>query len=258
MIDHVDYHITDHCNFKCKGCNQFGPLAKEWCISYEQFCEEWQFVHDKGLKFNELRILGGETLLHPELNKLMIFLRGLYPTCSIVVYTNGILLPQRREELLPVFNQYHIRLFISVYPNMKLDYRKLVEGFELSTLMNESSFMNTCLHRNPDFDQDRAFRNCNTGSNWKCRFLYNYHLYPCSMLPNLRFLIDYYPELKNTPLGQINIEDSGIDIRTHSIDEIEAFLRSSVPACKFCNVDHAHHFRPWGITDYDIKEWVED
>ena len=94
MIEHVDYHIVDHCNYRCKGCNQFGPLGKEWYVSYDDFCKEWQTVHDKGLEIGEIRILGGETLLHPDLGELLIFLRKLYPKTSIVAYTNAILLKQ--------------------------------------------------------------------------------------------------------------------------------------------------------------------
>lgn len=257
MIGHVDYHVVDHCNFKCKGCNQFGPLAKPWCIPYDQFCEEWQFVKFKKLQIGELRILGGETLLHPRLGDLLVFLRKLFPTTSIVVYTNATLLPQQKEKLLPVFNENDICLFISAYPGLKLNYEELRQGFSRSIVGNEFFFMNTSLHRNPDFDQDEMFHNCNTGSVWCCRFLWNYHLYPCSMVPNIRFLIEHFSELKDTPLGQLNIEDNGIDIRIHSNAEIEEFLQHSIPACKFCNAINAKNFHQWGLTNYDISEWVE-
>ena len=100
MIEHIDYHIINHCNLNCAGCNQFGALAKPWFVSYEQFCEEWQLVYDKDIKIREIRILGGETLLYPDLNKLVIFLRSLFPNSSIVVYTNAILLEKRKEENL--------------------------------------------------------------------------------------------------------------------------------------------------------------
>lgn len=258
MIGHVDYHITDHCNYRCKGCNQFGPLGKEWCVPYDQFCEEWQFVHDKGLNIQEIHLLGGESLLHPELDRLLIFLRQLYPTTGIVVYTNAILLKQQKEKLLPIFNKYNICLFVSKYPNLYFDYQSLLSGFNLSTLADESSFMNVCLHKEPILDQDYAYKHCNTGTNWKCRFLKNYHLYACSMLPNLPLLINYFPELKETSLGKLNVEENGIDIRTHTNEEIEAFVNRSVPACSFCNVDKSKFFRPWAFTNYDVSEWVED
>lgn len=257
MIGHVDYHITNHCNLNCAGCNQFGTLAKPWFVSYEQFCEEWQLVHDKDIKIKEIRILGGETLLHPDLNKLVIFLRSLFPNSSIVVYTNAILLEKRKEEIMPVFNEQKITLFISRYPNLKLDYWDLIRGFSSVQWADESFFMNTCLHRNPDFDPDYSFHHCNSSQVWQCRFLKDNRLYACSMLPNICHLIDYFPELKDTPLGQMKIEDNGIDIREHTVEEIENFLYQTMPACAFCNIAHARQFHPWHLSKYELSEWVE-
>ena len=145
-----------------------------------------------------------------------------------------------------------------MYPGLKLNYNELASGFHLVARGDESNFMNTCLHKEPRFNQDYAFSHCNTAIAWKCRFLKDYHLYACSMLPNLPLLVKYFPGLKKTPLGQINIEDNGIDIRTHTNEEIEEFLKHSIPACQFCNVDHAKYFRPWGETNYDLSEWVEE
>lgn len=257
MIDHVDYHVTDHCNCNCAGCNQFGCLAKPWCVSYEQFCNEWQLVHDKGLQFNEIRILGGETLLHPDLDKLLIKLRSLYPKTAIVVYTNGILLEQQKEKLLPVFKEYNIILFISKYPNLKLDYGKLKEGFPQVREWNVSSFMNTSFHAEPDFDRENSFNNCNNGHVWKCRFLKEGRLYPCSTIPTIKPLIQYFPEIQNTSFGKMNIEENGIDIATHTIEEIENFLNHSIPACAFCNVWRAHYFEAWHPSEHKISEWFE-
>lgn len=253
MINHVDYRITDHCNLNCAGCNQFGPLAKPWCISYDDFCKEWTTVRDTGLVFGELRILGGETLLHPQVGQLLEFLRSLYPKTKIVLYTNGILLHQRKEELIPIFKENGIELFISHYPGISVD----PSGFPWVVHADESRFMCTSLHKTPDYDPDKAFRNCNMGSVWQCRLLKNYHLYPCSMTPNLCFLIDHFSELKDTPLGQMNIEDNGIDVRNHSIKEIEDFLWHSTPACAFCNTERAKAFSPWYLSEYKITEWVE-
>ena len=258
MIEHIDYHVTDHCNLKCAGCNQFGTLAKPWCIPYEQFCEEWQLVHDKELKINEIRILGGETLLHPELDRLLIFLRSLFPETAIVVYTNGILLAQQKEKLLPIFQKYRIILFISQYPNLKLNYEELQKGFPFVKQSYASSFMNTSLHTNPDFDKDKSFNNCNNSKVWKCRFLKNGRIYACSMIPNICHLIQYFPKLKSTPLGELDIEENGIDIKDHTVTEIENFLNQSMPACAFCNVVRAKEFKTWYPSEYKITEWIEN
>ena len=256
MINHVDYRITDHCNLNCAGCNQFGPLAKPWYISENDFVNEWECVRDKGLRFGEIRVLGGETLLHPNLDRLLISLRDMYKRTPIVLYTNGILLPKVKDKLVPVFQEYGITLFVSRYPDIEIKPEWLF-GFPRIVNGDESRFMNTSLHPNPDFNPDHAFRNCNMGSVWQCRLLKNYHIYPCSMVPNLCFLTDYFSDLKDTPLGQMNIEDNGIDIREHSVEEIERFLTHSVPACAFCNSERAKRFSPWYRTEYKKSEWFE-
>ena len=32
-----EYHLNDHCNLNCKGCDHFSPLAEEKFTNYEQF-----------------------------------------------------------------------------------------------------------------------------------------------------------------------------------------------------------------------------
>lgn len=258
MIGHVDYHVTDHCNFDCAGCNQFGCLAEPWYVSYEQFCDEWQVIHDKGLQFEEIHLLGGETLLHPDLDKLLIKLRSLYPQPQkIVVYTNAILLSQQKEKLLPVFQKCDIILFISRYPTLKLDYKKLEEGFPHVREWNASGFVHTSLHAEPDFDWRESFRHCSNGNIWKCRFIKEGRIYPCSTAPTMCHLIKYFPELKDTSFGKMNLEENGIEIATHSLEEIDEFLNRGIPACSFCNVKNSNRFRPWYPSEHKISEWFE-
>lgn len=258
MIDHIDYHILDYCNLNCARCNNFGPLASKDRVSYENFCKEWQYVHDKGFEFKEIRILGGETFLHPELDKMLIFLRSLYPNPSIVVYSNGIPIMGLKDKYAPIFKEYNLILFISQYPNTNINLDEIKRNFPRVNTSNVSGFMNTSLHTTPDFNQDHSFQNCNVGSNWKCRALRDYHMYPCSFVPTVPNLINYFSELQNTPIGQIDIKKSGIDIRTHSVREVENFIQHSIPFCRFCNSVRAREFKPWHLTEYKLSEWVEN
>lgn len=258
MIEHIDYHVTDHCNLNCAGCDQFGTLANPWFISLEKVREDWQVIADKQLKIGRIHVLGGEPLLHPELDKILILLREMFPTIEIVVYTNGILMPQLKEKLLPIFKKYNIILFLSEYQRLNLNYAEIKKGFPRIEGYCVKDFMNISLHTDPDFNKDESFNRCNFNALWKCRLLKDNYIYPCSMIPNINHLIEYFPELKNTKLGQINIEDNGIDIRNHTAEEIEEFLKHSIPACEFCNVMRAKHFKPWYPSEYKITEWIED
>lgn len=258
MIEHIDYHVTDHCNLNCAGCNQFGTLAKPWFIPLEQVQEEWQLIHDKNIEIGRIHILGGEPLLHPDLDKILIFLRELFPQIGIVVYTNGLLLPRLKEKLLPIFKDYNIVLFLSEYPNVNVNYNEIKRGFPAVEGYRVKNFMSVSLHTNPDFDNDKSFNSCNHNILWKCRLLKENHIYPCSMIPNVNHLIEYFPELKDTALGRMDIEDNGIDVRTHTAEEVEEFLKHSVPACAFCNTMRAKNFKPWYPSEHKITEWIED
>lgn len=258
MIQHIDYHVTDHCNLNCAGCDQFGTLAKPWYVSLEKVQKDWELVREKNIQIGRIHILGGEPLLHPEIDKILILLRTMFPKIGIVVYTNGILLQQLKEKLLPIFKEYNIILFLSEYPRLNINYQELKRGFPIVEGYRVTSFMSTSLHTNPDFNNDNSFHNCNFNALWSCRLLKDDHIYPCSMVPNINHLIEYFPELKDTPLGQINIEDNGIDIKTHTAEEVEEFLKHSIPACAFCNVMHTKKFTPWRRSEYKITEWVED
>lgn len=258
MIEHIDYHVTDHCNLNCAGCNQFGTLAKPWYVSLEKVRRDWELVREKNIQIGRIHVLGGEPLLHPELDKILILLRELFPNIGLVVYTNGILLPQLKEKLLPIFRDCRVTLFLSEYQHLNINYAEIKRGFPMIEGYRVYDFINTSLHTNPDFNNDESFRHCNFNVLWKCRLLKDDHIYPCSMIPNINHLIDYYPELKDTVLGKMNIEDNGIDIKTHTAEEVEEFLKHSIPACAFCNVAHAKQFKPWYPSEYKITEWIED
>lgn len=45
MIQHLDYHLTTHCNLNCKGCSTFSPIAKEWFAEVNSCREDMKALH---------------------------------------------------------------------------------------------------------------------------------------------------------------------------------------------------------------------
>ena len=254
MIESLEYHITDHCNLNCAGCSHFSPLAEPLLISYEQFLADWNLVYEKGLKIKRIRILGGEPLYHPLLGVMLKHLRKLFPNSDINVVTNAILLEKRKVELLPIFIGSDISLTVSRYPGLNLDYENLLNGFPKVEMYNKAGFWNISLHKDPDFDPFLAFNNCFSAT---CNYLEKGRIYPCPVIPNLHHFINYFDELKDTKLGQVNTLSGGITITDHSVEEIENFLKEPNPVCAHCNSIRARQINTWRRSEKNIGEWME-
>ena len=257
MIESLEYHITDHCNLNCAGCSHFSPLAKLWCVDWNEFTNEWDTVANSGLKIKRIRVLGGEPLLHPDLGRMLTYLRYLFPVGDINVVTNGILLNKRKAELLPIFIKNDISLTISYYPGLNLDYNDILSGFPKIEMYNKTGFWNISLHGESDFDKELAFYNCFSGSIAKCNFLKNGRIYPCCVIPNLPHFFNYFDDAAATSLAKIPLEKGSIAIKDHTPEEIEKFLNSPNEFCAHCNVARAKEAHPWRQTERKIDEWME-
>lgn len=257
MIISLEHHITDHCNLNCAGCSHFSPLCKPWTEDLETFKKEWSIVYDKKLQIRRIRILGGEPLLNPDLDKMLIYLRSLFPDSDINVVTNGILLKQQKPKLLPIFQKNNISITISVYPGLGLDLQNILYGFPKIEVYNKAQFWNISLQKESTFIPKNAFQGCFSATDAHCSYLKNGRIYPCPILPNIPHLIEYFPELKNFPIGKVDVEEGGITIKDHSIEEIESFLTKENQICSFCNVWRAKQPGPWHRTNYELTEWME-
>ena len=73
-------HIVDHCNLNCRGCYHFSSLSEESFLDIDEFEKDIQRL---GTLFDgcmeRILLLGGEPLLHPDINKFIITVRRYFP-----------------------------------------------------------------------------------------------------------------------------------------------------------------------------------
>lgn len=118
-VFHVDMTITTKCTLNCRHCNLFIPYHDEKLHfpfgemkrNIDLFFERIDFVTYFGL-------IGGETFLHPDLEKCIIYLGENYrkQIGRITVITNGTVEPS--ESLLKAIKKYDMYLSISDYTNV--------------------------------------------------------------------------------------------------------------------------------------------
>lgn len=111
----LEYHITDHCNLRCDHCCSFSPILKKWLADPVSFREDLVAVR-RVVRPEFLKIVGGEPLLHPELEELLSIAHELQVGARIQLTTNGILL----GNLTPRSWDCIQMLSVSLYPEPAL------------------------------------------------------------------------------------------------------------------------------------------
>ena len=93
---HVQLHLTDKCNLKCRHCYE-GERIKctEW--EYDELLyviEELDKTFVKWKADGEISLVGGEPVMWPHLPKLLYYLRQTKAISRVAILTNGVFLPE--------------------------------------------------------------------------------------------------------------------------------------------------------------------
>jgi uncharacterized radical SAM superfamily Fe-S cluster-containing enzyme len=113
--------ITGHCNLNCKNCNHFSPLVTESFVSPEDLKNDFKRLSELTGRHNDnIDLMGGEPLLHPEINKIMDIARKYFDG-PINIVTNGIKLSTMEKEFWETCSRNTICVKVTSYP-IKLDH----------------------------------------------------------------------------------------------------------------------------------------
>lgn len=254
----LDYEVqlVEHCNLNCKCCSHFSPLCKEEFLDvneYERDCERLSKLFDKEANF--IRLMGGEPLLHPQIEKFLYITRRNFPNCIIDLDTNGILALSMKEEFWKAMKDNNINLTITRYP-VKIDYEKIKEKCEKENVhfrFFDQQVSREFIHLPLDLEGrqqiDNSFYSCYLANS--CHTLKHGHMYTCSTAPHVSHFNEYYKKDL-----QISKNDS-IDIyKAETGKEILEFLAHPIPFCRYCNVSKRSCGHYWEISKKDISEWT--
>lgn len=247
----LEMHLVDHCNLNCKGCSHFAPLVKD-----EVFLSVEDFKNDL-LRFNELfsdvyeiRLMGGEPLLHPEIPNFIKFTRQIFPKSNIAIFTNGLFLENMTNDFWKTCQTHRALIKITHYPislNIKA-IKKLGKahnvGIKIPKQVNSFyKFINIKGDSNPE----SSFRTCRAVATTP--FLRDGKLYTCALAPHIHLFNHYFGQ--DIPVSN----EDYIDIfKEVSSKEILDFLKGPIPLCRWCNSQRVPF--TWGRTNRDIQEWV--
>lgn len=117
VLGYMEYNAAWHCNLKCKGCSHLSNLVREpaWGDA-ECFGRNLLRVRELFAHVEDLRIVGGEPFLNPEVDRLVSTVRSVFPDAMITVVSNGLLVPRLKDDVLEAVRESGAQVYISAYP----------------------------------------------------------------------------------------------------------------------------------------------
>ena len=142
----LEIHVCNQCNMYCEGCSHFSNFQIPGIFSAKELYE-WSLPWSSRIYPKEICLLGGEPLINRDLINVIKVHRELWPTTSIILFTNGLLLKKWKDTELPkTLSDCNIVLNVSnhttydsdQYDKKMIEVRKLAEklstqyGFEFN------------------------------------------------------------------------------------------------------------------------------
>lgn len=250
----LEFVVTDTCNLNCKGCTHYSPLAPKEFASLEQMERNMKHLAAVcGSEVKSLYLIGGETLLYPQLNEAMEALRRNFPTQDLYVFTNGIALPKMSDDFWETAKRLGFIMAITRYP-IRFDYDAVIELCRVKGVRTEvfgdrslaDSFFKFALDpakkQNPRLSHFKCY-------NRGCMSIIGDRLYPCSISGCVSHL--------NGATGTDFRHEEGdfllID-RIKSLKQILDLRNKPVPFCGYC-IQPATPVG-YGPSRRDKFEWV--
>lgn len=229
-LAYYEYHVSDHCNLKCKGCGHYSNIADPRFGNFEQYVKDIYRLKELYWGVKRIRLMGGDPLLNKNLPEFCIVTRKVFPDANIRVVTNGLLIPSIKKEVLRIMAENFIAFDITQYPPTS----EIKEKIELKCIENDvryvfSTVIEKFFHYNfHESDEELNHDKCISKG---CHFLENGKISVCG-LPIL------YKKYENRICKNMRVsEEDIIDIYDKELDGfvLNDFLSRPISLCKYCD-----------------------
>lgn len=251
-LHHFEIHVTDHCNLNCRGCAHFSNISPPWFADPEAFRSDMQ-VMGRLFRVDQIYVLGGEPLLHPDLVRFLDISREVFPETRIYLLTNGLLLTKMPDEFWSALARTRSILLVDDYPTgIPVEEIKRLSAERDVTLEwtpRREEFFRLPIDLDRKHDSFESFRRCQGYNN--CPIVRNGRLYPCAYIA--------YSDVLEQRFSIETGDSVASSISIHDADDAWAvmdFLLQPVPWCAHCDFGN-FSFQKWGRTRRDLSEWVD-
>ena len=253
--------IVEHCNLNCWGCDHCAPLAEEYFLGIDEFERDMsrlaELTKDSEGAIGTIKLMGGEPLLHPDIQKFTNISRRFFPGSRIEITTNGILLLKQPDSFWKNCRENNITIVATRYP-LNIDWDRNKDKAKAENVLfefygNSGNELKTSYHIPFDINgtQDTVinFMHCFHANT--CRELKHGRLYTCTVVPHAEHFMNVF----GIKINECNKDSIDIyDVK--NMKEILEFLARPIPFCRYCNVLARTWGHPWQRSKREIGEWT--
>lgn len=232
FISYLDFSITSRCTLKCREClslMQYYEHPTNYNIDKMYFALD--FLKNNVDIIEELRILGGEPFVNPEVYKICSKALDNDHIRNVVFFTNATVLPS--AEKMSEWDTKRVKFYISDYRIKHQNIKQFIElidslGFDYYV----QHFQNWIKHSDiqyvdmPEEERNRLYKMCPGRT---CPVIIEDRFYVCEYVANVC-------ELKAVPLNTDNYYDMHKN-RNKGKNEFKKYIerRTAPEACKYCS-----------------------
>jgi len=125
-MPYIEIDIVVGCNLRCNYCSHLSPYRKGY-VSIDEILY-WFETWSKKIQPNEIRLLGGEPFLHPDLASIIIQSRKIWKTSKLGITTNGLLIRKSNQDVLNALKKSEFTVHISDHSDSETLYKEVIAG----------------------------------------------------------------------------------------------------------------------------------
>ena len=251
---YCEIQLCDRCNLDCAYCSHLSPISQPVRIDLDTLKDECHRLAKIG--FDEVNLMGGEPLLHPQVIEAIQITRSILPDIKLIVSTNGLLLPRMTREFWQCCRDNKVVLRITPYPRAKggtWNYFKYLYLIKKNHVRMESTgwrfgFRHQLLSEKAEFDATSNYLRCQL----HCTQVRDATLWPCAYVAYAFNLNNKFgTNFKHAAGDSLPLTDDT------TATDVRLWLLRTKPFCSHCGITNAKHVN-WKRSEYARSEWLQD
>lgn len=252
-ISAIELNITEQCNICCLGCDHAIGIIPNRNVDKKDIKKDVRSLQQI-LHTRTIRIIGGEPLLHPNIEEITGYISEASIADSIELWTNGILLHKIPQKVLEMVDG----IVISRYPEQNYEWTqatltKYVNQYNVWINIRDCNYFTWSYKFQPIGKSpltEIVYANCREA--YTCNTVRNGKFYKCVQSAFATDRLSAYG---------VVLKDEGICLHNNPqvVGEIKQLLRCRKPmaACSYCLGEFGSQFRHRQVRTTQLDECIQ-